>query len=367
MSNTFNPLKVSQIIQDTSQSKVIYFDIASELKPNFLYKSGQYITLKTNLQGQEYRRAYSLCSAPYEGSFAIAVKKVQGGTVSSYIHDSLNVGDTLEVMKPEGKFVVEAESNTQRDHYFFAAGSGITPVLSMIKTILEEEPQSRVCLLYGNRNEQCIMFKDLLDEWSEKYEGQFFLQHTLSQPIQKKKKGLGSLFKKPIIEWTGPIGRINADKLAKFMESNPVQNKIQQYYICGPGRMIEEVKSYFEKQDIDPKLLKTEYFTNPEETVKTAPVAGSGTCKVKVHLEGEIIEIEMTGEKTILETLVDQKYDPPYSCTSGACSTCVAKTLNGKAKMDVCYALDDDEVEDGYILTCQARPESEFLEIRYEN
>jgi ring-1,2-phenylacetyl-CoA epoxidase subunit PaaE len=365
MSSTFYPLKVDQIIKDADDAVIVYFEIPAAHTSEFEFLAGQYISLKIFHKEKEYRRAYSICSSPKSNKLGIAVKLVEKGLVSTYIHSQLKEGDIVECMKPEGKFIVEAESTKVRDHYFIAAGSGITPIISMVETLLEDEPQSRVYLIFGNRNEDGIMFKDKIDDMAHHYKGQFFVQHILSKPKQSKPAGIGGFFKKPSISWKGLVGRIRAKVFDEFLEEHPASSSDSQFYLCGPGEMIEKMKAHLMSTDISSERIHTEYFTNPDSP---NPIIehSSELRQIKVHLEDQVVEIEMTPEKTILEALIDNNYDPPYSCTSGACSTCVAKIIEGEAKMDVCYALEDDEVEDGYILTCQARPISSSLEIKYE-
>jgi len=324
--STFHSLEVSRVVKETADASTVYFKIPSDLADNYKFQAGQYLTLKFDINGKEERRAYSICTSPSENELGVNVKRVKKGLVSNHVNDHVKAGSTLDVMVPEGNFTIDLNENSARDFFFFAAGSGITPVMSMIKTVLEEEPKSNVFLLYGNRDENSIIFKNQLEELEKKYAGQLSVTNTLSSPIKEKKGGIGGFFSKGKINWEGEIGRIDANKIDKIL----AQGK--------------------------------EYFTT---TVTTA--AGTGqAAKIKVHLNGQEIDLDLKPEKTILDALIDEKYDAPYSCTSGACSTCVAKVLQGDTEMDACYALDDDEVADGYILTCQARAKSDYVELKFE-
>ena len=305
-----------------------------------------------------------MCSSPLEEDIAISVKKVKGGLVSNYLNNQLKSGDSLDLMAPEGRFFTELDAGNRKTYYFFGAGSGITPLYSIIKTILEREPQSSVFLLYGNRNEDSIIFKEGLDVLAKRYAGQLFIEYILSQPHREKAKGITSLFKKGKINWEGKIGRINNLIVAKFLKEHPAPYPDAEYFICGPGDMIDLVESELLRKGVDEKKVHTERFVNAHDVKKT--VKGADGAQVHVSLDGRQIEVTVPSNKTILDVLIDSKYDPPYSCTSGACSTCMAKVTKGSVKMDACFALDDDEIEEGYILTCQAHPTTGEVELTYD-
>lgn len=365
----FHTLKVGKVIRETEDSTSVYFDVPEELKDAYQYKAGQYLTLKFDINGKEYRRAYSICTSPLDNEMAVTTKRVFKGVVSNHINDIAKEGLEMEVMVPDGKFTVKTDPEKQVDYYMFAGGSGITPMMALIKTIVEQEPMSVCHLLYGNRDENSIIFKNELESLIKKYEGQITVRHILSEPIQEKAGGLTGMFKKPKISWLGWKGFLSEEKIKLFFEENPKRGNAQKYLVCGPGPMMDMVMSSLASVGVDKKEILIEYFASPDDKSKDgAKAGGSGDGhNIKVKLSGKEFEVSVPADKTILEAVIDAGYEPPYSCTSGACSTCVAKTKSGTITMDACYALDDDEVKDGYILTCQARPQSADVSIVFED
>jgi ring-1,2-phenylacetyl-CoA epoxidase subunit PaaE len=339
--------------------------VASDLKETFSYKAGQYLTIEVEINGNPERRAYSLSSSPTEDTLQFSVKKVEGGKVSNYLNDQVKVGDNLTVFPPEGKFIALPEAAKSKDHYFIAAGSGITPVLSMIKTLLEEEERSTIYLLYGNKTEKDIIFKGTLDSLAARYEGQLFITHTLSRVEKKKKKLFGLLGNSNEGSWSGQKGRIDDEKIAYFLREYPARFAESHYYICGPGNLITATEHYLTNQGIKVGAIHKEYFTPPSADNDVAPTSGSG--QVTVLLDGEEFSVEVEDSKTILEAILDSGKNPPYSCTSGACASCMAKTISGTVTMDSCLSLDDDEVANGFILTCQSHPSGEGVKITYDD
>ncbi|NNF36021.1 MAG: ferredoxin--NADP reductase [Saprospiraceae bacterium] len=357
----FNQLRIKKIVLETEDTKSYYFDIPEELKKAYQYKAGQYITIKHTIKDEEVRRAYSICTPAHRGELAVTIKRVKKGVMSNFFFNEIAEGDVTEVAPPEGKFTIVPDHDRSKDYYFISAGSGITPVISMISTILEEEPKSTCFLLYGSRNENQIIFNRSLDELEKKYGDQLFVTHTLSQPKKTKKSGFSGLIGKTFTTWKGEAGRISTHKIKEFMSKNPNRNDNIGYYLCGPGDLIEVAESSLLGMDVLEDQINKEYFSTKTETVSTGTEA-----VVKITLDSTVHSIDVQEQETILEAALRHKLDAPYSCTSGACSSCLARKSSGDIKMDACYALEDDEVEDGFILTCQSRILSETAEITYD-
>ncbi len=367
MSNSqFYPLRIKELREETADARTIVLEIPTELTDQFAYNQGQYLTLRFQLNGQEVRRAYSMCSSPLESDLAVTVKRVEGGLVSNHLHDRIQQGDTIEVMPPQGRFFTTLDAEQRKDYYLFGAGSGITPLMSILKTILEAEPMSSVFLLYGNRSESSIIYKDELAALQERYEGQLTVQHILSRPVRERTKGLSGLFRRGTTNWDGLIGRIDAAEVDRFLANHPPRSQQQEYFICGPGSMIDTVQASLQDRGIEASHVHTERFLSADagSAKKVDAVAGGGEIVVK--LNGQQIELQLKEGQTILDALMANKYDPPYSCLAGACSTCLAKIEKGGVRMDACYALDEEEVAAGYILTCQSHPTTDRVELTFD-
>lgn len=365
MDHHFYPLTIKAITPEATDAYSVCFEVPESLKETFQYKQGQHLTLRFQLKGEEVRRAYSMSSSPLEKDLTITIKRVKNGLVSNYIIDQLKPGAQVDVMPPQGRFFTPLRHEQQKTYYLFGAGSGITPLISIIKTALEAEPMSTFYLLFGNRNEGSIIFREQLAQLALRYEGQLYVDHILSQPEKQKASGLGGLFKKAVTAWDGKTGRIDAHQVQMFLDENHSRNKEKEYFICGPGNMIDSVQQALETIGIDKKHIHSEHFLSSLPHPSDNALQKGASANIKVELDGQVIQATVQGNKTILETLIALKYDPPYSCTSGSCSTCMARVTKGKVKMDVCYALDPDEVEQGYILTCQSHPITEEVELTY--
>jgi ring-1,2-phenylacetyl-CoA epoxidase subunit PaaE len=364
----FYPLQVKSTVPETADAVTLEFEIPEDLHEQFKYKQGQYVTLRFPEGEHELRRSYSMSSSPLENRLAITVKKVPGGKVSSWLHDDVKTGAILEVAPPDGRFYNTLNPDKRRTYYLFGAGSGITPLMSILKTILEAEPMSAVFMLYGSRNEENIIFRDALERLTQRYAGQLHVEHVLSQPKKENTGGgLFGIFKKTTTNWQGKTGRIEGRKITEFLNENMPHGPEDEciYFVCGPGDLADTVKTTLTGRGIQAKQIHTEHFVNAQHVPGDIAETG-GDKRIIVHLKGKRIELPVPDGATILDVLVKDKQDPPYSCTAGACSTCMAKLISGKVSMDACYALDDDEVKNGYILTCQSKLDTAVVELTYD-
>ncbi len=364
---TFLPLPISSIQPETDQAITVSFKPTAGDTDLFEYKAGQYLTLKFVINGKEERRAYSMCSAPHDDEIAVTVKRVSGGIVSNHIADKLKAGDIVEVMPPQGRFLVQPDPAARRDYYLFGAGSGITPLMSILRTVLENEPKSKVHLLYGNRDEENIIFEQQLKVLQDRYAGQLEVKHTLSRPKKYKTGGLKGIFTGGKPKWRGPIGRIDIPAVQAFLREQPGAVDDKRYYICGPGKMIDNVEQALLGLGVKKTVINSERFVSANAAKKEAagdvPVAGG---KAFVKLGGKDLEVVLKPGQTILDGLLEAGATPPYSCLAGACSTCMAKVTKGGVKMEVCFAIDDDEIAEGYILSCQSHPTTPEVYVDFE-
>lgn len=359
---------VKEVREETSETVSILLEHLPGHAEKLHYEPGQYITVKWKEGGKEFRRSYSISSIPEDPYLSITIKEISGGKISPQLVRKLKPGDIIEILPPEGRFTANFGPDNKRKIFLIGAGSGITPLISIARTVLEKEPRSTVVLLYGSRTQELIIFKDKLDALETKYAGQLYVYHTLSKP-----EGGGlikSLFGKKKTEWTGLKGRIRPSQIEDILQKHPIDKNNDLIFICGPGDLIEMSEKTLLALEVDPKAIKKEYFTPPSDeadhVTKLSEKKATGTAAyVIVHLRGEKIEIEVT-DKTILDTLLDLGYDAPYSCHSGACATCMAKVKQGQVEMDACFALSDKEVESGYILSCQSHPTTSVVEITYD-
>ena len=347
----FHSLAIKEIKKETQNAVSIVFDIPTELKNEFKFIAGQYITIKTTIAGEELRRAYSICSAPNCGELRVAIKAVDNGTFSVYACTILKEGDILEVSKPEGKFVLETSSSNKNNYLGIAAGSGITPVMAMIKATLTEESKSTFTLIYGNKTEVDTIFKSEIDSLKSEFSTSFNVQYIYSR--EQKEAAL--------------FGRIDTANI-NFVAKNKFKNlSFSTAYICGPEEMINTAKETLIENGLTKNDIHFELFSTPVSSEKEASQIFEGICEITVLLDDEETSFEMDSKTTILTAALKEDLDAPYSCQGGICSSCLAKVTEGSATMTKNTILSEDEIKDGLILTCQAHPTSHKISIDYDN
>lgn len=352
----FHQLTVSEIKNETLDCVSVTFDVPSNLIKDYEYIQGQHLTLKLLVNGKEVRRSYSLCSSPMiKEPLRVAVKRVKGGLGSNFIYDNLKKGDVIEIMTPMGNFHTELKNTNKKHYVLFAGGSGITPMMSIIKTTLIAEPQSTLTLFYGNFDEASTIFKKELDEIVSLNPGRFTLHYIFEKPSSLNISA-------------DLIGMLTKDKvkevISKYLERNPVI----EYFVCGPGPMMDNVKEVLESNNVNKNFIHIEYFTSAvEEPKKDASEIKGSICEVTVIADGKETTFQLaTDGDAILDAAMDAGVDAPFSCKGAVCATCRAKVMEGKASMTMNYALTDDEVEEGYILTCQAHPTTPVVVVDYD-
>ena len=350
----FHTLKVKDIKRETSEAVSVAFEIPAQQQPEYQFKQGQYITLKLNINGEEIRRSYSICSSPYDKELRVAVKEVAGGKASTFINRELKIGANMEVMTPMGSFYSVLSGANKKKYILFAGGSGITPMMSIIKSVLYVEKQSNITLIYANKNELSTIFKNELDALS------------LSNPNLK----VVYVFDEPQTKISDlQTGIITSDKALSLIETYGGVNA-DEYFICGPGAMMENVKTNLETLKVESGKIHIEYFNAVIDAVNKAEnntIGANVKSNITVLQYGIETNFELqTGGISLLDAAIEAGVDAPFSCKGAVCCTCRAKVLEGKVKMDANFALTDAEVEEGFILTCQAHPLTEKVVIDYD-
>jgi len=356
MNQGFHKLKVVRKTNETADAASFYFEIPSALAAEFEYTAGQYLTFEVEIDGAVVRRSYSLCTAPgIDTNPGVAVKRVEDGRMSNWMNNELNEGDTIDVMPPNGKFTVIPDSSKTQHYILWAGGSGITPMLGIAKTLLQNEPNSTLSLVYANRDQNSVIFKETWDE--------------LAKSNTNRLKIFYSYDKAPLT-WFGLKGLLSPDKVANILKSKiKVSASNSQHYICGPGGMMEAVKKGLNASGAPAEQVHTEYFSAPTEKKKVEilePAKFDGTAQITLHVFGDTHTIPCDQNTTVLNAAMKKGINPPYSCTVGVCTTCRAKVHKGELHMLEREGLSDDEIEEGYVLTCQSVPRSSEIEITYE-
>ncbi|MBA4168236.1 MAG: phenylacetate-CoA oxygenase/reductase subunit PaaK [Chitinophagaceae bacterium] len=352
----FHLLAIKDIRQETKDCISIAFDIPEYLKDKYSFQPGQNITLKLNVEGEELRRSYSICSSPLDNELRVAIKKISAGKFSTHANHQLQKGDTIEVLPPTGKFNPHLHAENTGNYVAFAAGSGITPIISIIKTTLATEAGSRFTLVYGNRSRGSIIFKEQLEALKNKYMDRFAVHHVFSR------------------ETTDAYvnhGRINAEKCETLAPWLIDPENLDQAFICGPEEMIFTTRDWLQKKGLEKSKIHFELFTVPGQQIKTKSILSDNNSErageVSLKLDGAVISFRLQFDgPSILDATLQQGADLPFACKGGVCATCRAKLIEGKVEMDNNYALESEELEQGYILTCQSHPVSERVFIDFD-
>lgn len=346
----FHTLTIKNIIRETPKAVAIEFDIPDHLADTFSFIAGQYITIKTEIDGKEIRRAYSICSSPQSNSLKVAVKEVDGGTFSAIANTKLKVNDMLQVHIPEGKFILSPNPDTQNTYGAFAAGSGITPVMSILKTVLEQEPKSSFVLVYSNKSPEETIFLKELSALQIQYPDRLFVELFYSRT---KEEGAG-------------FGRIEKSTVNYILKNKFKESQFASFYLCGPEEMINSTSNVLKENGIEEAKIHFELFTasTSSEEIDTNL---EGKTNITILVDDEENTFVMDQKKTILDAALDEDIDAPYSCQGGICSSCICKVTEGTAIMEKNSILTDSEIAEGLILACQAHPTSATIKIDFDD
>jgi ring-1,2-phenylacetyl-CoA epoxidase subunit PaaE len=351
----FHPLTVKEIRQETPDCVSVAFQLPENLRSDFDFLPGQYLTLKANVGGEELRRSYSICSSPGEEELRVAIKKVDGGRFSTFANEQLTVGTELEVMTPMGNFHIPLSANKRGHYVAFAAGSGITPVISILKSVMEVESDSQFTLFYGNRSLESIIFREEIEALKNKFMGRLSVHYVMSGEFPGS-----DLF----------YGRINEEKCEAYCNKLLDIKEVDAFFLCGPYSMIEGVKDTLYQLGVAKGKVHFELFTAPDQIQPTeAPKTEEESFEVMVSitLDGNTVEFPMQSEKeAVLDAALKAGADLPFACKGGVCCTCRAKLIEGEVNMKVNYALEEDEVEAGYVLTCQSYPKTNVIKVDFD-
>ena len=356
MAEHFYPLRVAEIVPETDEANSIRFEVPSDLAEAFRFKAGQHLTLRAEIGGEEVRRNYSLCVAPEAGELLVTVKRIAGGVFSNWVGDQLKPGDVIDVMTPHGSFTTDFDEGAARRYVGFAGGSGITPVISLIRTALAREPKSRFTLFYGNRDANSIIFLEALAALKDRYIGRFELYHFLSD-----EEGDVELF-------NGMLDRETCDEAIEHLVDEP--GEVDAWFICGPGPMMDAAESVLVDRGIAHDRIHIERFTAGRPSAALAAQMAAlqeeaAGLTLSVTLDGRTRKVEFSAAN-ILDSARDAGLPAPFACKAGVCATCRAKVTKGKVEMAARYGLTDEEVAAGYVLTCQSVPVGEGVAVDYD-
>lgn len=350
----FYPLKVKSIYRPTEESVAVSFDVPADLKSEFQFVQGQHLTLKSEIAGEDTRRSYSICSCPLDENLEVAIKKLAGGKFSTFANDLLKEGDQLEVMPPHGSFYTALDPNNKKTYVAFVAGSGITPIISILETTLRTEPDSEFIIFYGNRRTSSIVFHERLEALKNKFMGRLSLYNILSDERQE-----ADLFN----------GIINAEKINSFSKLFFNPENVDEFFTCGPEQMMLTVRDTLIGIGVPEEKVHLELFTSPAGKLGEAQAEKEhvkAQSEITVVLDGNSMTFPYDSKESILDVAFQNGADLPYACKGGVCSTCVAKVEEGEVDMEVNYALEPDELARGLVLTCQARPKTEKVKLTFD-
>lgn len=349
----FHELRVTEVSPLTDEAIAVTFDVPPELETTFDFIPGQHVTVRTFLDEVDVRRSYSICAPAGSGKLRVGIKRLPGGAFSTFATDQLKAGDTLEVMPPVGEFIIDIDPTRPRRAVAIAAGSGITPVLSLIASSLEMEPRSRWTLLFGNRTVNSVMFLDELEGLKDRYHPRFQLFHMLSRE--------GSDV--PLLS-----GRIDEEKIRTVHDHLIGNDEVDGWYLCGPYDMVMMAQETLADLGVDQSRIHTElFFAGPLDDLPPEPPTGEGSVDLTVILDGRAAETRMTPETSILDAALRVRSELPFSCKGGMCATCKGRIEEGEVRMDKNYALVESEVDAGFVLTCQAHPTTDKVVVRYDH
>jgi ring-1,2-phenylacetyl-CoA epoxidase subunit PaaE len=357
MSLHFHRLTIKEVKKETAECVSLAFDVPATLQDSFQFTQGQNLVLKATLNGHEVRRNYSICSSPLDHELRVAIKKIKGGVFSSFANEKLQAGHSLEVMPPTGKFYTPLDPAQQKNYLALAAGSGITPLLSIIKTTLATEINSSFTLVYGNRTRHSIIFFEQLEGLKNQYMNRFKLIHVLSR--EKTDSTLN-------------FGRIDQEKLEELSKLIPYQ-ALDDVFLCGPREMIDTAMDFLQAKGLDKKKLHAELFNagigSHTAVSKSSTEKSTVKSKISILLDGRQLEIEipLNSSATILDAALEQGADLPFACKGGMCCTCKAKLVEGEVNMDIHWGLEEEEIEQGFILTCQSHPKTEKIVVDFDS
>lgn len=357
MAIEFHTLKVADVRRETPEAVSIAFAVPPELAEAYRFHPGQHLTLRKSNGAGEIRRSYSICTGLDDGELRIAVKKVEGGVFSCWANDALKAGDAIDVMTPQGRFGMAPDPQAARNYLAIAAGSGITPVMSLIRTVLAREGKSRFALIYGNRTAQSIIFKDALEDLKDRFLDRLAVHHVLSRERQE----LAQL-----------SGRIDAEKIEGVLRGIGAPADIDAVFLCGPGGMIEEAKAALLSVGVPADRIHVEYFSVDGSPVAPSVARAASTetetpvATAHITLHGLQHDVPMRDGETVIDAGLRAGLDMPYSCRGGMCCTCRAKLTEGEVRMDQNYSLEPWELEAGYVLTCQSHPVTAKVTLDYD-